>query len=162
MVFYCHCTFYSAMALQVITCPICNSVNPTVTLTRGNQANLNAHIAGVQYTRGAQYPSYHIDCPLCGNSYDYVHITNYGYLRSRMLLSYYSIESFKIITTDCGTVLPADDGSVLDWIFNHAVGVTICQPKYLNIFFNVGDHRLCLYCYQQRDFISGISVYKVY
>lgn len=155
-------TSHTSMVLTEITCPICNTVNPISRVTQENEGGLSAWIASLKHSRGVEYPSYTITCSMCGTYYRYFEMHNYSWIRSRLLLSSNSIETFKIVTESCGNPIPCDEKAVLDWIFMHVVGIVRQRPRFLNIFFDVIEHRLCLSCFEERDFLSGIGVYKVY
>jgi len=161
-IFYSYTSFYNSMVLTEIICPICNTVNPTTIVTRENRGGLSAKIASFEHSKSYELPSYVVTCSMCGNTYQYFEMRNHSWLRSRLLLSAYSIETFKIIAETCGNPIECDETGMLDWIFGHIVGVTRPKPGYINIFFDLMEHRIFLSCFEERKFLSGLSVYKVY
>ena len=150
------------MAITEITCPICNTINPLSTVRQENQGGLSASIASYLHTRSTEHPSYEITCQLCKAKYQYLRMDGYGWIRNRLFLSGYSIETIKILADEYSTPIQRNNIGVIDWIFNHVVGITRTEKKKLNIFFDLSNHRICLSCYEEKKSLNGLSVYKVY
>jgi len=155
------------MVLSEIACPYCNNIIPAPSVTRENQWGIPARIFTFQRSTSIGTTSYMVTCSMCGSHYQFFDMQDFSWLKSRLVLSNYSIEAFKTIAERCGYPLSTspsstDVSSVLDCIFEHIVGVTRPIKKCLHICFDYSGHRIYLDCYEQEQFLSGLNVYVVY
>lgn len=149
------------MALTEITCPYCNNMIPTANLTTGRQWGFDK-LFSLKKSKTTSRPSYTVTCAMCDRTYQYFKMQNYLWLKSKLFLSGYAIESFKSIVEQCGIPFNDTNQSILDWAFDHVVGVTSHDEKFLNVCFDYADHRIYFDCTWIEQNLSGLNAYKVY
>ena len=149
------------MALTVIECPYCNNIIPTQNITTGRQWGFSK-LFSYQGSAAVNRTSYNVACNMCGRTYKYFHVKNYQYLKAQLFLSDYAIETFNTIVERCGLPFNCDQRLLLDWAFDHAVGVTSLSSNRIHICFNYEKHRFYFDCIWQEEFLNGLNAYKVY
>lgn len=147
------------MVQSTITCPYCGTEYPIATVQHTRRLGLSRIISvGGSSTR--TQPSYEVHCDLCGRMYRYIRLTDLSWVKNKLKLSRNALTSLKSFFNE-------DD---LDTIFTHVIGITRPMKRQLgftrpldnalHICFKYGEKRAFLACFQERNLLMGIELYR--